>query len=85
MMPGAGGDVNTTTPLILGIVSIFCCWPGAIAAIVFAVQAKNLLGTGDVEGARAKAKLSKTISIVCIGLGIVGIIIQVILTVLSSH
>src|SRR5688500_9723441 len=25
MMPGAGGDVNTTLPLVLGILSFFCC------------------------------------------------------------
>ncbi|HEY8075264.1 MAG TPA: hypothetical protein VIF62_14165, partial [Labilithrix sp.] len=47
MMPGAGGDVNTTLPLILNIVAaIFCSYTClsliiAIVGIVFAIQAGN--------------------------------------------
>jgi hypothetical protein len=85
MMPGAGGDVNTTTPLIMGIVSCFCCLIGGIIAVVFAVQAKNMLATGDVEGARAKAKTSKTISFVCYGVGVLIVILNIVTALLSSH
>jgi Interferon-induced transmembrane protein len=66
--PGGQQDVNTTLPLVLGIVSIFCCWPAAIGSIILAVQASNALQIGDIEGARQKAKTSKTISFVVIGL-----------------
>ncbi len=72
MMPGAGGDVNTTLPLVLSIVSIFCCGFGTILGIVgvvFALQASNAKKTGDLETARAKAKTSLIVAIVSMALG----------------
>lgn len=78
MMPGAGGDVNTTLPLILNIVGFFTCGWGCLSAIlfivglVFSIQAGNMKKTGDVEGARAKAKTALTMAIVGYVLGVVG-------------
>ena len=63
-MPGAGGDVNTTAPLLLNVVALLLCGatmisaPLSIAGIVFAVQGKSRKEAGDVLGARAKAKQS---------------------------
>ena len=80
MMPGAGGDVNTTLPLILNIVAmIFCCGLGTILGIVgliFAIQAGNAKKTGDMETARGKAKTSLILAIVAFVLGLVGGIIS---------
>lgn len=68
MVPGAGGDVNTTLPLILNIVAaILCCGIGSIVAIVgivFAVQAGTAKNNGDIETARKKAKLSLILAVV---------------------
>ncbi|WXB20362.1 CD225/dispanin family protein [Pendulispora albinea] len=70
MVPGQGGDVNTTLPLILNIVALFCFCLVAIPGIVIAVQAGNALKTGDIETARAKAKLSLTLAVVAFAVGI---------------
>jgi hypothetical protein len=84
-MPGAGGDVNTTLPLILGIVSIFCCWPAAIVVIVFSLQAKKLKDQGQVDAARSKAKTASLIAYIVIALGLVLDIVAVVLNVLAHH
>lgn len=66
MMPGAGGDVNTTTPLLLNVIALVMCGatlisaPLSITGIVFAIQAKNAKAAGDVVTARTKAKHSTT-------------------------
>ena len=77
MMPGAGGDVNTTLPLVLNILATVLCGGTcfgsivAIVGIVFAVQAMNARGTGDIATAQAKAKASTTLAIVSFALGLV--------------
>ena len=58
MMPGAGGDVNTTLPLVLSIVQLVLCCNlifGGIS-LMFAIQAGNAKKAGDLVTARAKAK-----------------------------
>jgi hypothetical protein len=83
MMPGAGGDVNTTLPLILNIVAmIFCCGLGTILGIVgliFAIQAGNAKKQGDMETARGKAKTSLILAIVAFVLGLIGGIVSAII------
>jgi hypothetical protein len=75
MMPGAGGDVNTTLPLILAIVGFFLCCGLAsilfIIAFVFSLQAGNMKKTGDIDGARAKAKTAMTMNIIGFVVGLV--------------
>ncbi len=77
MMPGAGGDVNTTLPLILNIVAaVFCSYTCismviAIVGIVFAIQAGNAKNTGDLATAQAKAKSSMMMAIISFALGVV--------------
>jgi hypothetical protein len=75
MMPGAGGDVNTTLPLVLAIVGFFLCCGLAdilfIIAFVFSLQAGNMKKTGDIDGARAKAKDAMTMNIIGFVVGFV--------------
>jgi hypothetical protein len=66
LMPGAGGDVNTTLPLVLSIVELVLCCNllfGA-AGLVVAIQAGNAKKVGDLELARKKAKTAMIILIV---------------------
>jgi hypothetical protein len=69
MMPGAGGDVNTTLPLILGIVqAVLCCnllFGGA--GIALAVIGGNSLKAGNIEDARGKVKMA----FIVMGIGVV--------------
>ncbi len=90
MMPGAGGDVNTTLPLILSIVGFFLCGWTCLSAIlfviafVFSLQAGNMKKTGDIEGARAKAKSAMTMNIIGFVLGVVGGIISTVISMINS-
>src|SRR5262245_2958001 len=72
MMPGAGGDVNTTLPMVLSIVSFFVCGGGifSIIGFIFALQAGNAKKVGDMGTARKKAKTSMILTIVGIVLGV---------------
>ena len=67
MMP-PGGAVNTTLPTVLSIIGfVFCCGPSSIVfgiAFVFAIQANNLLKSGDVAGAQAKARTAMVLDVV---------------------
>ena len=76
MMPGAGGDVNTTIPLVLSILMIFpCCNIFGVVPLIFAIQAGNAKKAGDFETARSKAKVSYILMAVFFGLSvIIGII-----------
>lgn len=76
------GEVNTTLPLVLSIVSLFCCGLGTligIAALVFAIQAGNAKKTGDMATAQAKAKLSTILAAIGIGVGLLGGVVSAVL------
>jgi hypothetical protein len=83
MMPGAGGgDVNTTLPLILSIVSLFCCGLGTllgIGGLVLSLQAGTAKKNGDLVTAQAKAKTATILAAVGIGIGLVSGILSAIL------
>jgi hypothetical protein len=90
MMPGAGGDANTTLPLILNIVAAVLCGAGcltfllSIVGIVFAVQGGNAKNAGDILTARAKAKTSMLMFIITAIVGLIMAVIGVLLRVLNS-
>jgi uncharacterized membrane protein YjgN (DUF898 family) len=70
--PPAGGGSATPVPnyLVWAIISIFCCWPLAIAAIIFATQVNSKVAAGDIAGAEDASKKAKMFSFIAIGLGI---------------
>jgi hypothetical protein len=80
--PATGGD-SATVPnyMVPAIISIFCCWPLAIAAIIFAVQVNNKVAAGDIAGAQDASKKAKMFSFIAIGLGVALILIYVIMIV----
>lgn len=60
--PPAGGEAAGTIPnyLVPAIISIFCCWPLAIPAIIFATQVNGKVAANDPAGAQeASAKAKK--------------------------
>ena len=69
--------------MVPAIISIFCCWPLAIPAIIFAVQVNNKVQAGDIAGAQDSSKKAKMFSFIAIGLGLVGILIYVIMLILG--
>ncbi len=57
------------------LVTLFCCLPLGIVAIVYASQVNGKLAQGDIEGARRASEQAKTYSTLSLILGIVGAII----------
>ena len=57
------------------LVTVFCCWPLGIPAIVFAAQVDGKHARGDYAGAEDSAKKAKMFIWISLGLGVVAGII----------
>ena len=69
--PSATGGTGTVPNyLIPAILSLFCCWPLAIVAIIFAAQVNGKVAAGDIAGATDASKKAKMFSFISIGLGL---------------
>lgn len=49
------------------VVTIFCCWPFGIPAIVYAARVDGLKARGDIQGAMAASASARTWCIVSVG------------------
>lgn len=81
--PAGGGSATVPNYMVPAIISIFCCWPLAIAAIIFAVQVNNKVQAGDIAGAQDASKKAKMFSFIAIGIGLLGIVCYVIMMILG--
>lgn len=68
--PPAGGSATVPNYLVPAIISIFCCWPLAIPAIIFATQVNGKVAAGDIAGAQDASKKAKTFAFIGIGIGV---------------
>lgn len=59
------------------LVTLFCCLPFGIVAIVYAAQVNGKASGGDIRGAMESSQKAKTWCWVAFGLGLVAILIQV--------
>src|SRR5690348_13534106 len=75
--PAAGTATSVPNYLIPAIISLFCCLPGGIVAVIFAAQVNGKVQAGDIAGAQDSAKKAKLFSFISIGLGLAGIICYV--------
>ena len=57
--PPAGGSATVPNYLVPAIISIFCCWPLAIPAIIFATRVNKQLAAGDTPGAQEASAQAK--------------------------
>lgn len=64
--------------LVMAILSIFCCTPLGIAAIIFATKVNSKWQMGDVAGAQDASKKAKLFAIIAIAIGVVIGILQII-------
>ncbi len=76
--PAAGGTATVPNYLVQAIISIFCCWPLAIPAIIFATQVNSKVAAGDIAGAEDASKKAKMFSYIAFGLGALWIICVII-------
>jgi hypothetical protein len=81
--PPAGGGATVPNYLVPAIISIFCCWPLAIPAIIFATQVNGKVAAGDIAGAQDASKKAKMFSFIAIGLGLLAIVCYVIMLILG--
>src|SRR5437660_11881151 len=75
---GSGGSATVPNYLVPAIISIFCCWPLAIPAIIFATQVNGKVAAGDIAGAQDASKKAKMFSYIALGIGILEIIFGII-------
>lgn len=68
--PPGGAPASVPNYLVPAIISIFCCWPLAIVAIIFAAQVNGKVASGDIQGAMDASKKAKLFSFLGLGLGI---------------
>ena len=74
--PAAGGSATVPNYLVPAIISIFCCWPLAVAAIIFATQVNGKVAAGDIAGAEDASKKAKLFSFIAIGIGLLFYIVM---------
>ncbi|QBI53942.1 CD225/dispanin family protein [Streptomonospora litoralis] len=71
----AGGSEPPNNFLVPAILSMFCCWPFAIPAILAAAKVNELWNLGDFAGAQERADRAKRFAIIAL---VVGILIYVV-------
>jgi len=81
--PPPGASTNVPNYLVPAILSLFCCWPLAIVAIIFAAQVNGKVAAGDIAGAMDSSKKAKMFSFIAIGIGLVVGVIYMLLTILG--
>jgi uncharacterized protein YqhQ len=71
--PAYGGPVAGPPPnyLVLAIVSLLCCWPVGIPAVVFAARVNSKWAQGDHAGAAEASRKAKTFAIIALVLGVI--------------
>ena len=82
--PSAGTSASVPNYLVLAIISLFCCTPLGIVAIIFAAQVNGKVAAGDIAGATDASKKAKMFSYISIGLGLAGIICYVLFIVVMG-
>jgi hypothetical protein len=85
MPPPPPTDMPANVPnyLVPAIISLFCCWPLAIVAIIFAAQVNGKVAAGDLAGAVDASKKAKLFSFISIGIGLALGAIYLLLTLLG--
>ena len=81
--PASGASSNVPNYLVLAIISLFCCLPLGVVAIIFAAQVNGKVAAGDTAGALDASRKAKMFSYISIGLGLAGILCYVLLLILG--
>ena len=82
--PPSSGAPATSVPnyLVPAIISLFCCLPLGVVAVIFAAHVNGKVTAGDSAGALDASKKAKMFSFIAIGLGLAGIICYILIWVI---
>ena len=81
--PSSGAPASVPNYLVPSIISLFCCLPLGIVAVIFAARVNGQVQAGDTAGALESSRKAKMFSYIGLILGLIWIAIWVVMTVLG--
>jgi hypothetical protein len=68
--PASGAPASVPNYLVLAIITLFCCLPLGIVAVVFAARVNGQVQAGDTAGALESSRKAKLFSYIGLGVGL---------------
>ncbi|MEN3328933.1 MAG: hypothetical protein V7638_3740 [Acidobacteriota bacterium] len=81
--PNSGAPASVPNYMVPSIISLFCCLPLGIVAVIFAARVNGQVQSGDTAGALDSSRKAKMFSYIGLILGLIWIAIWIVMTVLG--
>jgi len=81
--PSSGAPASVPNYLVPAIITLVCCLPLGIVAVVFAARVNGQVQAGDIQGALDSSRKAKLFSYIGLGLGLLWVIIWVVMMALG--